>query len=110
MFYNNIILSVRDELMSDDAVLVDLSSQLTPTSEVPPPIPVNRRKQNTLKSIWEKASSFYPTSGCQLDDESDQLPVHVALPPDAEQSDSYIVFESSKQEDRVSVMTITQPI
>lgn len=87
----------KDEIFSDDAVRVDLSSQITPSSEIPPSLPIHHRKQkNVLKSLWEKASSFYPGS-CQIEESIENQPIHRQI---QDASDSYIVFEgSSKKEE-----------
>ncbi|KAE8573034.1 Putative Eukaryotic translation initiation factor 2-alpha kinase [Halyomorpha halys] len=87
----------KDEIFSDDAVRVDLSSQITPSSEIPPSLPIHHRKQkNVLKSLWEKASSFYPGS-CQIEESIENQPIHRQI---QDVSDSYIVFEgSSKKEE-----------
>ncbi|XP_014241196.1 eukaryotic translation initiation factor 2-alpha kinase [Cimex lectularius] len=82
---------------SMNEIAVDLSSQLTPTSEHGPSL----RKRNIIKSLWEKASSFY-TSNVKI--ENSFIKVNKQRKVEYTTSGSSIVFERSKKDQSESVI------
>jgi hypothetical protein len=90
-------------LQSGEATTVDLSGAVTPTSEpsISPKFTKgnemkNRKRQDILKSLFNKVSSIYSHQESDFD-ESNQLLPHLSnrLSISDDKSDSYIVFKNS---------------